>query len=1073
MTEKGMTADSDFLLIPASRESHSEASQVTAILPGSETQVSSAGCPVVPGYEILEELGRGGMGVVYKARQIKLNRLVALKVIRAGALAREHDLARFHIEAEAVAQLRHPNIIQIFDIGEYEGLPYFSLEFVEGGSLESRLDGTPWKGQPAAELMETLARAMHAAHQRGIVHRDLKPSNVLRTAEGSPKITDFGLAKRLDRDSGQTRTGTIMGTPSYMAPEQAGGRTDEVGPHSDVYALGSVLYELLTGRPPFNAATPLDTLLQVVGDEPIPPSHLNSKVPLDLETICLKCLQKEPGKRYASAEDLAEDLRRFQSNEPIRARPVGRLEKLVRWRRRNPVVASLSAAVALALVAGTVISLFFAIKAKQEAREATFFANEADQRALEAARRLYIADLRQVQDAWEQDQFSRVRSLLDGQRPERTGHMDLRGFEWHYWDRLLQTGVVQGRLWPVFSVAWSPDGHRLASAGQDRIVHIWEMKGESGPHLIQSLEKHTDAVHRVAFSSDGRFLASAGADKAVNIWDAHSGQLLRTFEHPATIRGLAFGPNTLLASADEEGIVKIWDAAAGRDLGTCRHSDAVFCVAFSPDGKRLAAGSRDKSITFWDTSTCKLARRFPDAHTWGISSVAFSPDGKRLASASWDKTVKIWDLAAGGEAFKLDGAPHTNVVLSVAFSPNGKYLASSDWDRAVKIWDATNGRLLHTVTGGAGAVRCVAFSPDSSQLVSAGEDQTIKILNMAEGREVDVLGRSTRPLIFSLDGKRLDPASKETLVKVWDPDGGQVVLTYKGHARGVSCAAFLPPDGQLLASVDWDRNLRIWDPTGKKATRIFPVELESVGKIAASQDGRWLALAGRDPNVRIMDCTSGAVVASLKHDRPVLGLAYSPDNQWLATAGQDGMVRLWETASWQLRRSLRTHDGPITALAFSPDGMHIASAGDDGSVRLCSLVESISTDNVGKHDQAVTSLAFSPNGRYLASGSRDWKAKIWNLETLPDGQEPLNLVGHGLAVTAVVFSPDGSRLATGSDDRTVKVWEIVSGQELLTLRGHTNGITSLSFSPDGKKLASASKDGTVKIWDATERLNSE
>ena len=312
--------------------------------------------PVVPGYEILGELGRGGMGVVYKARQNRLNRLVALKMVLAGAHAGELQLARFHTEAEAVAKLQHPNIVQIHEVGDHEGLPYFSLEFVQGGSLSEVIDGKPRPPREAAALVEQLARAMAVAHQQGIIHRDLKSANVLLTHEGTPKITDFGLAKSLESDSELTKSGTLMGTPSYMSPEQARGENHAIGPLSDLYSLGAILYELLTGRPPFLAPSMLETIYQVRHQEPVPPRRLQPKVPQDLETICLKCLQKEPAKRYAHCEELAEDLRRFQAGEPIRARPVGRVERAWRWCRRNPRTAAMSGAITL-LIAAVVASL--------------------------------------------------------------------------------------------------------------------------------------------------------------------------------------------------------------------------------------------------------------------------------------------------------------------------------------------------------------------------------------------------------------------------------------------------------------------------------------------------------------------------------------------------------------------------------------------------------------------------------------------------------------------------------------------------------------------------------------------
>jgi hypothetical protein len=436
----------------------------------------AAGAPgagrVFANYELLEELGRGTMGVVYKARQVSLNRAVALKVVLAGGHASAADLARFRREAEAVARMQHSHIVQIHEVGEAEGWPFFSLEFVEGGSLAQRLDGTPWPAGKAARLVEALAGAVQHAHERNIVHRDLKPGNVLLTADGQPKVADFGLAKWLGQEQGQTQSGAIVGTPSYMAPEQAGGRSKEVGPAADVYALGAILYELLTGRPPFRAETPLDTLMQLVSEEPVPPSRLQPKVPPDLANICLMCLEKKPHKRYNSAQELAEDLKRWLQGEPILARPVGRWMKAAKWVRRNPVVASLLATVALVLLAGTGVATYFAIQATDRAQEAFHYASkakvsanqarqgEANARAeaLRARRLLYVAQIRHAQRAWQDGEVDRVLELLAGQEPARTGGVDLRGFEWHYLNRLCHSELssLLGHRPGVDSVAFSP-----------------------------------------------------------------------------------------------------------------------------------------------------------------------------------------------------------------------------------------------------------------------------------------------------------------------------------------------------------------------------------------------------------------------------------------------------------------------------------------------------------------------------------------------------------------------------------------------------------------------------------------
>lgn len=998
--------------------------------------------PQVAGYEILGEIGRGGMGVVYQARQKTLNRIVALKMILDACRDQPQEHARFLSEAEVIASLHHPNIVQIYEIGEADGRPYFSLEYVEGGSLAQRLrNGVPLLPQQAARLIADLARAVDAAHRQGVVHRDLKPANILLAGgpdlpigQTTPKITDFGLAKK--RDGGlKTTTGFILGTPCYMAPEQAAGKVDEVGPASDIYSLGAILYELLTGRPPFQGDTALVTMQQVISEDPVAPTHLQPQAPVDLEIICLKCLQKEPRKRYAAASALADDLQCYLDGRPILARPITPGERLVKWTRRRPAAATflgISLAAFALLLAGGVwhtLQLHDALAGAESARDASVRAkNLAEDRERQVREYQYAAHVRQAGQFWDHTDLRQMRDLLA--LDAGPGNPDPREFTWRYLSGLSRKGrqTLKGHSDDVYFVVYSPDGTKLATASKDHTLRLWD--------------------------------AAAGRERAV----LHG--------HKEEVNSAAFSPDgAVLASADDGGRILLWDVETGRERGCLQESGAtVTTVAWASSG-RVATGGQDKTVHLWDVDSRQELLHL-EGNAEAVESLAFAPGGRFLASGAHDGALLVWDLDGGGKPHALVAGK--GAIQTVTWSRDGRRLAAACEDGLVRLWDADSWQPRQPLRAHVGEAHGVAFSPDGKVLATGGTDHLVRLWDVETGAPRNVLkGHEDRiwSVAFSPDGTTIASASRDHTVKLWDPEPKQDWTALPAEGSAVS-AAVLSKGGQTLALGRADGSVQLRGIRENDPLELLPRQAQAaVVALTFAPDDRRLAVQDVDGTVILWDLDQrrpkrlrqGAYVGRG-------ALSFSADGRTLGSVSADGQAFFWDSATGEPLPAPLDKTEHWTCLAFSAVGGLLAAAKEkeDQVVLYDTRTGKVLRTLLG-HRARVTCLVFSADGKTLATAGLDQTTKLWDVES---GREKSGaLLGHGDAVASVALHPGGKTVATGSADRTVRLWDAVTGQELARLPVHAGRVSAVAFTPDGNTLISAA-DGPapeeVRLWSAEE-----
>lgn len=1069
-------------------------------------------------YRIGELIAQGGMGQVHRALDTVFGRQVAVKRLLPKYQRDPYAKERFLKEASMTARLQHPGIPPIHDLGILpNGDPFLVMKLITGRTLADLLKerkGPSDDLQRFLSIFEQVALAVGYAHAQGVIHRDLKPANVMVGAFGEVQVMDWGLAKHAGADETprvsagevnndpfeRTMDGTIMGTVAYMAPEQARGDISQLDARTDVFSLGAILVEILTGAGLYKGEKKEDVLASAQRGHfgPALERLRDSGIHSDLAELAKGCLAVVPVSRpndgNAVAKAIVEHAAKVE--DLLRKAEAERATATEQAKQRRLIVIGVCA-IASVLAVGVVVSALFGLQARQFAAQA----GTETQKAIEAGKEKE-REAKRAGDAEEKHKKAEAKAIEERDKAREQKHEVERQASLARITRLAESFQSAMRPWDTLNAI--PFAHR----GWE---HSWLARQSTGTPL--TLYGHESDVGAVAFSRDGSRIVSGSHDKTIKLWDARTGNELATWVgHEDRVTSIGFSPDgARIVSGSQDGTIRLWDALSGMELATMRgHEAGLTCVAFSPNGRQIASASEDKTIRLWDVQTNAeiLAIREPilpivtiafspdgtriagvgipglilwDAQTGekrttlqkatpGFDAVAFSPDGTLIASGSHENAIKLWDAHTGTELAKLGtGELYGDHAVSLAFSPDGTQVVAGMLG-SVKLWDVRTKKELLVLRGHQDFLTSVAVSPDGTRVVSGSRDKTIKIWNTLAGAQMATLRGSS--VAVSPDGTRLASASGNKTVTIWDARLGAELISLTGHEDRINAVTF-SPDGKKIVSGSEDKTIKLWDAHSGKEVKTLRGHDCGVTTVAFSPDGTRIAssvgafgLEGGSHRgiIKLWDAATGNDVATLRgHDVFVNSVAFSPDGTRIVSGAEDNNVKLWNAASGGEIATLTGHNFLSTVAVFSPDGKRIATGSGDMTVKLWDVQGLNLVTTLHGHQEGIHSIAFSPDGMRIASGASDSTLRLWDSKS---GAMALTLTGHPGLVRSIAFGPNGAWIVSAASDNRVKFWDARLSLETLTLTGHTRGVTSAVISPDGTMIASASHDKTIKVWDA-------